>query len=92
MAFAFDTLGFAKRLRDKGIPAAQAEAHAEAARDFIMAELATRTDLLALKTDLRTLKQDFQLANENLRLALTIRMGAMTAAGIVLLGALIKLG
>ena len=42
MAFAFDTLGYAKHLRDVGVPQDQAEAHAEAARQFIMAELVTR--------------------------------------------------
>ncbi len=45
MAFAFDTLGYAKKLRDAGLPQAQAEAHAEAAREFIMTELVTRYDL-----------------------------------------------
>jgi hypothetical protein len=33
MAYAFDTLGYAKRLRDAGISQEQAEAHAEAARE-----------------------------------------------------------
>ena len=47
MVFALDTLGYAKHLRDKGVPIDQAEAHAEAARDFIMAELVTKTDLEA---------------------------------------------
>ena len=45
MVYAMDTLGYAKRLRDAGVPQQQAEAHAEAAREFIMAELVTRTDL-----------------------------------------------
>jgi hypothetical protein len=45
MAYAFDTLGYAKRLRDAGVPAQAAEAHAEAAREFIMTELVTRHDL-----------------------------------------------
>jgi hypothetical protein len=43
--FAFDTLPYARRLRESGIPAQQAEAHADAAREFIMAELVTKTDL-----------------------------------------------
>jgi Skp family chaperone for outer membrane proteins len=60
MAYIFDSLGYAKRLRDGGVPQHQAEAHAEAARDFMMAELATRSDLLALKSDLLTLKQELQ--------------------------------
>ena len=45
MVYAMDTLGYAKRLRDAGIPLQQAEAHAEAARDFVMAELVTKSDL-----------------------------------------------
>lgn len=42
------------RLHDRGLPSDQAEAHAEAARDFIMAELITKTDLLATKQELQT--------------------------------------
>ena len=45
VAFAFDTLSSAKRLRDAGIASVQAEAHAEAAREFVMAELVIKTDL-----------------------------------------------
>jgi len=47
MAVAYDTLGYAKRLADAGIPREHAEAHAEAARDFIMSELVTKSDLKA---------------------------------------------
>jgi hypothetical protein len=54
MAYIFDSLGYAKRLRDGGVPQQQAEAHAEAARDFIMVELATKADLLATKQELRS--------------------------------------
>lgn len=45
MSLSFDTLGFAKRLRDAGVEPSHAEAHAEAARDFIMADLVTKSDL-----------------------------------------------
>lgn len=47
MAFAFDTLSYARRLESAGVDRKQAEAHAEAARDFIMAELVTKSDLKA---------------------------------------------
>ena len=47
VVWAFDTLGYAKRLREAGVPNPQAEAHAEAAREFIMTELVTKQDLLA---------------------------------------------
>ncbi|MEA2943687.1 MAG: hypothetical protein QOD09_4216 [Bradyrhizobium sp.] len=68
MAWAFDTLGYAKRLRDGGVPNPQAEAHAEAAREFIMTELVT--------------KQDLQTAIETQTLRLTVRLGGIVAAGV----------
>ena len=58
MAFAFDTLAYAKRLRDNGVPPQQAEAHAEAAREFIMAELVTKPDLAAVREDVVASKRD----------------------------------
>jgi hypothetical protein len=57
MAYTFDSLGYAKKLRDRGVPNDQAEAHAEAARDFIMPEIATRADVLAIKSDLLATEQ-----------------------------------
>ena len=45
VVWAFDTLGYAKRLREAGVPNPQAEGHAEAAREFIMIELVTKQDL-----------------------------------------------
>jgi hypothetical protein len=77
MAFALDTLGYAKHLRDNGVPGNQAEAHAEAARDFIMAELVTKIDLEA--------------ALDRVTLRMTVRFGVMLVAGIGALAALLKL-
>ncbi len=77
MVFAFDTLSFARHLREHGVPQARAEAHAEAARQFIMAELVT--------------KQDLNLALENLRLSLTVRLGAMLFLAVGALAAIQKL-
>jgi hypothetical protein len=77
MVFAFDTLSFARHLRDHGVPQDQAEAHAEAARQFIMAELVT--------------KQDLTLALDNLKLSLTVRLGAMLFLAVSALAALLKL-
>ena len=77
MAYAFDTLGYAKRLRDAGIGQEQAEAHAEAAREFVMGELVTRADL--------------QAALDTLSLRLTLRLGVMLATGLASLAAIIKL-
>jgi hypothetical protein len=84
MAYTFDSLGYAKRLRDRGVPNDQAEAHAEAARDFIMPELATKTDLLATE-------QRLQNAMDTLALRLTVRLGAMIVVAIGALATLLKL-
>jgi hypothetical protein len=84
MAFAFDSLGYAKHLRDAGVPQDQAEAHAEAARQFIMAELVTRYDLDVLRREL-------EAKIDTLSMRLTIRMGVMLAAGVAALAAVIKL-
>ena len=84
MAFAFDSLGYARKLRDAGIPQDQAEAHAEAAREFIMTEVATRNDLEVLRRELEN-KLD------TLTLRLTVRMGVMLAAGLSILAAIQRL-
>ncbi len=77
---AFDTLGYARFLRDGGISPEQAETHAEAARQFIMADLAT--------------KDDIRTAVELVTLRVSVRVGVMLAAGLslmtALLGVLIK--
>ena len=98
MAYAFDTLGYAKRLRDAGISQGQAEAHAEAAREFVMGELVTKADLVAVKADLLAVKADLQAtkadllaAMDTLSLRLTLRLGVMLAAGLATLAAVIKL-
>jgi hypothetical protein len=77
VAYAFDTLGYAKRLRDAGVPNPQAEAHAEAAREFIMGEIVTKIDM--------------QTAMDTLTLRLTVRLGGMIAAGIGALALLQRL-
>jgi hypothetical protein len=99
MVYAMDTLGYAKRLRDAGVPQQQAEAHAEAARDFVMGELVTRTDLqTAINNSVQLLEAKIQTVETLLEakidaqtLRLTVRLGGIMAAGIALLAAVQKL-
>lgn len=77
MVYVLDTLAYAKRLQSSGVPKEQAEAHAESIRDFVMVELVT--------------KQDLALALDNLKLSLTVRLGAMLFLAVGALAALIKL-
>jgi hypothetical protein len=83
--YAFDTLAFVKRLSAAGMETPHAEALAEALVDSAFNNLATKADLrelqLATKADLRELEHC--LTNK-----LTVRMGAMTAATIAIIGAL----
>src|SRR5277367_3178967 len=64
MVYAFDTLGYAKRLRDAGVSQEYAEAHAEAAREFVMGELVTHYDLEMSTTVIR---RDFEASMGSLR-------------------------
>ncbi|WP_031268960.1 MULTISPECIES: hypothetical protein [unclassified Labrenzia] len=76
MSNAFDTLGYAGKLEAGGVPTDQAKAHAEAAKEFIMNELATKSDLKA--------------ALEMAELRMTLKIGGMLVAGLSILFALIK--
>jgi len=84
VAWAFDTLGYAKRLREAGVPNPQAEGHAEAAREFIMTELVTKRDLLATE-------QKLQAAMDTLGLRLTVQLGGIVVAGLGALALLNRL-
>jgi hypothetical protein len=78
MAWAFDTLGYAKRLREAGVPNPQAEGHAEAAREFIMTELVTKQDL---QTAISSLEARLEAKIDTQTLRLTVRLGGIVAAG-----------
>ena len=91
MVYAMDTVGYAKRLRDAGISQQQAEAHAEAAREFVMAELVTKADLQAAVQLLEAKIGALSVQIEAQTLRLTVRLGGLLAAGIAFLGALLKL-
>jgi hypothetical protein len=86
MIFALDTLSYAKHLRERGVPPDQAEAHAEAARNFMMTELTNKRDLIAAKEEL-------QAAIESLGRRLTLRFAALLlGVGIGVVIALLRLG
>ena len=102
MGLAFDSLGYAKKLRDAGVSSDQAEAHAEAARDFVMAELVTRNDLEVVRCELQAsidgtrhdldiVRRELEGKIDNQTLRLTVRMGVMIAAAVGLLGTILRL-
>ena len=66
---AFDTLQFAKKLIDAGVPQKQAEVQAEAISEIVQEKLATKADLkqleLATKTDIKQLETRLELKIAN---------------------------
>ncbi len=48
----FDTLAYARRLKEAGVAEAQAEAHAEAVRDAITEGVATKADIARIEDDI----------------------------------------
>lgn len=72
----FDTLKYAKRLKEAGFTEQQAETQAEVFREVIDDKLAT--------------KQDLKNLEERLSYRLTIRFGGMLVAAVLVLAAIIK--
>lgn len=80
---AFDTLKLAKRLEEAGFPPNQAAATSSAiaeAMTELIANLATKTDIILMRRDLAEIE-----------LRMTIKLGAMVAASVGLTAALVKL-
>ena len=77
MALVFDSLGYSRKLREAGLNQQIAEAAADAARDYIMLDLVTKSELREA-LDTQTLR-------------LTVRMGVLLAAGLSILGVVLKL-
>ena len=79
-----DTITFARRLRDSGVPADQAEAHAMAVYDYVQ-EFAT-------KADLDQLRRDLEGAIERNTYKVIMAIGSLVVVGIGALAALMKSG
>lgn len=80
----FDTFAYANKLKAAGVPDKQAEAQAKAQKDLFSEVLDTT---IATKGDINRLEANIR----ELELHLTIKLGAIVAAGIALVAALVKL-
>jgi ethanolamine ammonia-lyase large subunit len=89
----FDSLTFARRLKAAGFSEAQAEALADANREMVVHDTATKDDLAsvktALKADIVALEARLMSVIENQTLRLTVRVGVMLAAAFSLTTAII---
>ncbi len=57
---AFDTLSYARRLKQVGIPDAQAEAMADATRELIVSDVASKGDITALNTEIDSVRAELK--------------------------------
>jgi len=98
----FDTHAFVKRLTAAGVPEPQAEVHAEALAEIALAQLATKDDLANMeqRQDSRFKELDARLDSrfkevearmQAMELRITLRVGAMLAAAVGVIVALVKL-
>ena len=78
-----NTLEYAQKLKDAGVPAKQAEAQAFVLYEIINSNLATRRDIEEIRAEL---KRDIK----ELELRMTVKFGSMLAIGIGIIAALIK--
>ena len=82
-ATTFDTLTYAKKLREAGFTEQQAEAQAEALKAVVDDNVATKQDLKELEARItREMKQ--------MESRITIRLGGMNVAAVVVLAVLIR--
>ena len=72
-------------------PHTQAEAMADATREVVVTDVATKGGVAFVKNDLATLEQRLIAALDTMGLRLTIRMGGLVAVGMAALAAIIKL-
>ncbi|MBF0267241.1 MAG: hypothetical protein HQL44_01485 [Alphaproteobacteria bacterium] len=76
----FDKLAYLETLKASGIPEPQARAHAHALDDALRDSVATREDVARLEALIRETE-----------LRLTVKLGAMLAASVAIVAALVKL-
>jgi hypothetical protein len=87
----FDTHAFVNRLTAAGMPESQTEILAEESTRFVGEQVATKQDVALLRSDLEMLRADLTAMEQRIKDQLTIRLGAMLAAAIAIVAALVKL-
>lgn len=64
---------------------------ADATRELVIQDFATKSDIAALKAELLAFEQRLTALGEGLTLRLTVRLGLMLAAGLSILAAIQRL-
>jgi len=88
---AFDTHAYVKKLVAVGVKEAQAEVQAEMLTQLLDDNLVSKHDMKEMETSLRHDMADLRGEMKELEMRLTIRLGAIMAAGIAIVATLVKL-
>ena len=76
----FDTLTYARRLKEAGVPEKQAEAMADATRDLVSQDVASKADIAAVKTDIAAVRSDLANLEQRIKSELAALDQRFTAA------------
>ena len=87
-AIAFDSLDYFDKLKNVGVPEAQARVQADALRTFATEHIATKSDIVAIKADLKATEDRLRSELREMEYRLMLRLGAMLAGAVTILGAL----
>ena len=84
----FDTLAYAKKLKQVGFTDEQAEVQSEALAGVLENNMATKIDIANLNRDMVDMKCELEQKIETLGYKLTIRLGSMLVVAVGLLASL----
>ncbi len=84
---ALDTLGYAKKLQEAGVPSQQAEAHAEALRTVLEGDIATKQDIDLLRHEMRAMETRLEARLAEMETRLLVRLGTIVIGSMTILGA-----
>ena len=90
-AIAFDTHAYVKKLKAVGFTEEQAEVQTETLAELIDERLATKHDLKELEVVLKRDIAEIKCEKKEMELRMTIKLGAITTSGIIIVAALVKL-
>jgi predicted phage-related endonuclease len=90
-ALAFDTLQYAKRLKQAGFTEEQAEVQAEGLSELIHDHLATKQDIKELEKEIKNVEERLTNKINDMGYKIIIKLGGMMIAGVVTLGAFLAL-
>jgi hypothetical protein len=76
----FDTLSYARRLRQAGVPEQQAEAIADATRELVAQDVASKSDITAVRSEITAVRSELAAVEQRLKLQIETLDQRLTAA------------